>query len=412
MHRALPIAAIALSLGAFPAYARYASLVVDADSGEVLHSVNADSRNYPASLTKMMTLYLLFDELDAGRVHLTDHMPVSAHAAAQAPSKLGLAAGQTLEVEDAVLGLVTKSANDAAVTVAEFLGGSEPSFAERMTRKARELGMTQTQFRNASGLPNLGQVSSARDMATLARALIHNHAKEYHYFATRTFSYNGNLMTTHNHLMEHYQGADGIKTGFIAASGFNLVASAKRNGRRLIGVVFGGQSAAARDRQMAKLLDAGFLRTPGSSGVDMAEMPEQKDETEVNTENPTELKAVLKAMQAGKQRKLVATQPKPARQPHKMDDDDETAGDREDDNWGIQLGAFSKQAKAQQVAQTAVNRLGTLVSDGEISITHSKKGRHHGYRARIIGLAEEDAHQACRRLVKAHQTCKAFDASP
>ena len=242
------------------AHARYADIVVDADSGEVLHATDIDSRNFPASLTKMMTLYLLFDDLDTGRVHLTDRMPVSRHAASQIPSKLGVSPGQTLSVENALLGLVTKSANDAAVIVAEHLAGTESAFAQRMTLKAHELGMNKTTFKNANGVPNPGQKSTARDMATLARALIHNHAKQYHYFSTRQFIYQGEVMTNHNHLLEWYDGADGIKTGYIDASGFNLVASAKRQGRRLIGVVFGGPSADARDHQMAKLLDAAFER--------------------------------------------------------------------------------------------------------------------------------------------------------
>ena len=402
------VAAALFMLLASPAYAKYASMVVDADTGEVLHSVNADDRNYPASLTKIMTLYLLFDEMEAGTIHLTDRMPVSAHAAAQAPSKLGLAPGQTLMVQDAILGLVTKSANDAAVTVAEFIGGSESGFAERMTRKAHELGMRETQFHNASGLPNLRQISSARDMATLARALIHNHAKEYHYFSTRQFNYNGNLLNTHNHLMEHYEGADGIKTGYIAASGFNLVASAKRDGRRLIGVVFGGQSAALRDRHMAKLLDAAFARVPGSSGVELAELPEQQSVPAANASEP--VREVLKVMAAAKNGKVTLTPPKTAAQPRSARATaEDAAGDTDDENWGIRLGTFAQQAKAKQTADAALKKLGKLVSDGDVSVIRAK-GRHPLYRALVVGLPEDNAREACNRLRKAHQACKAFNA--
>ena len=213
------------------AFAKYASLVIDADTGEIFHASHIDDRNHPASLTKIMTLYLLFDDLDAGKVHLSNSMPVSAHAAGQIPSKLGLSPGDTISVETALLGMVTKSANDASVVLAEYLaGGSEQAFAARMNRKARELGMRVSEFHNANGTPNPHQISSARDMATLARALIHNHAKYYHYFSTRQFTYEGQVMNNHNHLMESYDGMDGIKTGFVAASGFNLVASAKRDG--------------------------------------------------------------------------------------------------------------------------------------------------------------------------------------
>jgi len=403
--------------GAQPAHAKYASMVVDADTGEVLHSVNADNRNYPASLTKMMTLYLLFDQIDAGKVHLTDHIPISAHASAQAPSKLGLRPGQSIEVEDAILGLCTKSANDVAVAVGEFIGGSEPAFAEIMTRKAHELGMRETTFRNASGLPNLGQFSSARDMVTLARALMHNHGREYHYFSTRTFTYNGETMRNHNHLMEWYEGTDGIKTGYIGASGFNLVASVKRNNRRLIGVVFGGTSAPARDRHMAKLLDAAFARTPGSAGLELAEMPEQTGTAGIDGEDEAPKRAahkaaaanddeedaptqhVMKAMAASKSAhaKLAAAKP---RHPAPVE-----AGDAEDDNWGIQVGAYAQQAKAKQAASAAMHKLGKLVADGDVSVAKAKQGHQQMFRARVVGLAEDDARTACKRLSKSHTSC-------
>jgi D-alanyl-D-alanine carboxypeptidase len=401
---------------AHPAEAKYASMVVDADTGEVLHAVNADNRNYPASLTKMMTLYLLFDQMEAGKVKLTDRMPVSAHAAGQAPSKLGLRPGQTLMVEDAILGLCTKSANDAAVTVGEFIGGSEPAFAELMTRKAHELGMRQTTFRNASGLPNLGQFSSARDMVTLARALMHNHGREYHYFSTHTFTYNGETMRNHNHLMEWYEGTDGIKTGYIAASGFNLVASVKRNDRRLIGVVFGGTSAPARDRHMAKLMDAAFARTPGSAGVELAELPQQTGDAEAEDDEDTATPAkhavahkvaaaddeekdaptkhVMKAMAASKVALAKPRHPAPVE-----------SGDAEDDNWGIQVGAYAQPAKAKQAAAAAMHKLGNLVSDADVAVSKAKQGRHMMYRARLVGLAEDDARAACKRLSKAHASC-------
>lgn len=409
-----------------PAEAKYASMVVDADTGEVLHAVNADNRNYPASLTKMMTLYLLFDALDRGQVKLTDRMPVSAHAAGQAPSKLGLRPGQTIEVEDAILGICTKSANDAAVVVAEFLGGTEPAFADMMTRKGREIGMRQTVFRNASGLPNLSHISSARDMATLARALLHNHPRQYHYFSTSQFTYNGETMRNHNHLMEWYEGVDGIKTGYIGASGFNLVASVKRDGRRLIGVVFGGQSATARDRHMAQLLDAAFAKAPGSTGVELAEMPEQQGEDDSVAATPAKTKrkvkaaaahhsdtrAVMKAMAAGQAGRLSASA-KPskvaARAKAAADDEEDASGDADEDNWGIQVGAYAQQAKAKEAVTTARHKLGKLVSDGEVSIARNK-GHHAPYRARLIGLSKETAREACRRLGKSGISCAIINA--
>jgi D-alanyl-D-alanine carboxypeptidase len=396
-------------------------MVVDAETGEVLHSVNADDHNYPASLTKMMTLYLLFDALDRGQVKLTDHIQVSAHASAQAPSKLGLRPGQTIVVEDAILGICTKSANDAAVVVGEFLGGSEPAFAEMMTRKARELGMRETVFRNASGLPNLSQFSSARDMTTLARALLHNHSRQYHYFSTQQFSYNGETMRNHNHLMEWYDGVDGIKTGYIGASGFNLVASVKRDGRRLIGVVFGGQSAAARDRHMAQLLDAAFARSPGTAGVELADMPEQKNEEEASPASVAKAKskaattqadyqAVMRAMASAKAGHVsVAAKPVKVARKAVVEDEDDASGDADEDNWGIQVGAFAQQAKAKEAAANARHKLGKLVADGEVSIARSK-GAHAPYRARLIGLPQDTAREACRRLSRNRISCAVVNA--
>ena len=418
---AFGLCGLLLTATARPAEAKFAAMVVDAETGEVLHAVNVDNRNYPASLTKMMTMYLLFDQIDAGRVKLTDRIPVSSHAAAQSPSKLGLRPGQTIEVEEAILGLCTKSANDVAVAMGEFLGGSEPAFAEMMTRKAHELGMRNTTFHNASGLPNLAQFSTARDMVTLARALQHNHPREYHYFSTRTFTYNGEPIHNHNHLMDWYEGTDGIKTGYIAASGFNLVASVKRGDRRLIGVIFGGTSGPSRDRQMAKLLDAAFARTPGSAGVEMAELPEQattaaNDDDEEDTPAAKPKHAVRKAVAASndddeedaptrKVMKAMAMKAKPVA--HKAPVE---AGDAEDDNWGIQVGAYTQQTKAHQAASSALHKLGNLASDGEVAVSKSKQGHHIMYRARIIGLAEEDARASCKRLSKAHESCSVLRA--
>jgi len=233
---------------------RFASIVVDANSGETLSSTNPDSLRHPASLTKMMTLYLLFERLDSGKMTLDTEMPVSAHAAAQDPTKLGLRPGQTIRAEDAIKGLVTKSANDAAVVIAEAIGGDEGDFARMMTRKARALGMTRTVYRNASGLPDDDQVTTARDQATLGRALQDRFPRYYRYFATRSFTFRGRTIRGHNHLLGSVDGVDGIKTGYIRASGFNLVTNLKRGNRHLVGVVLGGRSSGSRDATMRSLL--------------------------------------------------------------------------------------------------------------------------------------------------------------
>jgi D-alanyl-D-alanine carboxypeptidase len=243
-----------------PAYSpAYAAMVVDANSGRMLYGVNENEARYPASITKVMTLYLLFEQLERGRYRLDSPLMVSAFAQGQAPSKLGLRAGQTIEVEDAIKALVTKSANDVAVTVAENIGGSEDAFAEMMTQKARQLGMTRTVFRNASGLPDLRQVTTARDLVVLGRAIQERFPRYYAYFGTYSFAYRGALYRNHNKLLGQVTGVDGIKTGYTRLSGFNLLTSAKRgDGRHLIAVVLGGRSGAARDRQMATLV-SGYM---------------------------------------------------------------------------------------------------------------------------------------------------------
>ncbi|HEX5213795.1 MAG TPA: D-alanyl-D-alanine carboxypeptidase [Pseudolabrys sp.] len=233
----------------------YSSMVVDANSGAVLQATNADSLRHPASLTKIMTLYLLFERLEAGKIKMSTEMEVSPHAAEQAPSKLDLKPGQSIEVETAIRAIVTKSANDVAVVVAEALGGSEENFARQMTAKARALGMTHTVYRDASGLPNDEQITTARDMTILARAIQDRFPQYYPYFATRTFKYRGEEFRNHNHLLGRVDGVDGMKTGYIRDSGFNIVVSMRRSGRHLIAVVFGGHSASARDARVESLLD-------------------------------------------------------------------------------------------------------------------------------------------------------------
>jgi D-alanyl-D-alanine carboxypeptidase len=242
---------------------KYAALVMDADTNEILHSRNADDPRYPASLTKVMTLYLLFDAINAGEVSLNDRMTVSRNAAAQPPSNLKLKAGDKIKIEDAILALVTKSANDVAVVVAEHLGGTERKFAEQMTDKARELGLQNTTFKNASGLPNTAQKTTAYDLALLADALVENHAQYYHYFENKKFSWGRLVYKNHNELIGSVNGVDGIKTGYTRASGFNLMTSAERDGHRVIAIVLGGATAKSRDAHVEDLVEAAFAQLNG-----------------------------------------------------------------------------------------------------------------------------------------------------
>ncbi|ODN70000.1 D-alanyl-D-alanine carboxypeptidase [Methylobrevis pamukkalensis] len=252
------------------AAAKTAAIVVDTTTGKVLYQEDADARRYPASLTKMMTLYVLFEELDRGRYKLSSRLTATAHSAAMPPSKLGLRRGETISVEDAIKALVTKSANDVAATIGENVSGSERAFADRMTRTARAIGMRGTQFRNASGLPDVQQYTTARDMMILGVALQVRFPRYYDYFQTRSFVWKGRKIGNHNRLLGSVDGVDGIKTGYTRMSGFNLVSSIKRDGRKMVGVVLGGTSGASRDDKMRKLLAAYLPKASRGRGVDDA----------------------------------------------------------------------------------------------------------------------------------------------
>jgi D-alanyl-D-alanine carboxypeptidase len=254
------------AVAAVPASTAFSAIVVDANSGRTLYSAYEDGLRHPASITKVMTLYLLFEELDKGAMTLRTQIPISEHAAAQEPSKLGLAPGQTISVEDAIKAVVTRSANDVAVAIAEAIGHSEDNFADMMTRKAHALGMSSTVYRNASGLPNDEQVTTARDLTILARALEDRFPRYFHYFSTHQFEYAGEIIGNHNHLLGRVDGVDGIKTGYTRASGFNLLTSVHRDGRSLIAVVMGGRTAGVRDQIMENLIadhiaEASIVRT-------------------------------------------------------------------------------------------------------------------------------------------------------
>ncbi|BBO06890.1 MULTISPECIES: D-alanyl-D-alanine carboxypeptidase [Bradyrhizobium] len=272
---------------------KFASIIVDGNSGAVLQATSPDGIRHPASLTKIMTLYLLFERLESGKMKLDTEMPVSQHAADQDPTKLNLRAGQTIRVEDAIKGLVTRSANDAAVVIAEAIGGDEDDFAQMMTRKARSLGMSKTVYRNANGLPNDEQVTTARDQATLGRAIQERFPRYYRYFATATFNWRGQSIRNHNHLLGNVEGVDGIKTGYTRASGFNLVTSMRRGNRHLIGVVLGGRSGGSRDAIMRNLLAENLEK--GATTHTVAAVTERNGadaSTEVADASPTPARAV------------------------------------------------------------------------------------------------------------------------
>ncbi|WP_303981010.1 D-alanyl-D-alanine carboxypeptidase [Dongia mobilis] len=419
------VGATALGMSVQPASAKpvAASIVVDAVTGEVLSRSNADTITHPASLTKMMTLYMLFDALDQGTIKLNDRIKFSANAAGEPATNMNVKAGDQMSVETAILAMVVRSANDVSTAVGERLGGTETAFAKMMTAKARALGMNKTVFRNANGLPNPNQVTTARDMATLGIALLRDHPKYYGYFSRNSFVYRGNTYGGHNRVMKKFAGADGIKTGYIRASGFNLVSSAERNGRRLVGVVLGGTSAPIRDKQMVALLISGFKTNMGTGDVLMAKAPGSAGPAQLvpvvaaNDAAPVAAEPTMDEVVANA---LVPT-PKPTTRPEDSigtaiatmasvslapavsSPDSQsvaTVWSSDKNQFGIQVGAYSKFKPAQKAAERATKAVPTLLSDARIVID---QGNNTIYRARVFGLTKADAEAACKKL-KAKQT--------
>ncbi len=358
------------------------SIVVDHNTGAVLSESGADTVNYPASLTKMMTLYITFEALRAGRISLATRLPVSAEAARQPPSKLGLRPGSTIRVDEAIRALAVKSANDVAVVLAEAIGGTEARFAQLMSYRARELGMARTRFVNASGLPDELQRTTARDMALLAGRLVSDFPEYYGFFGLPYFVWRGRTYHNHNRLLTTYPGMDGLKTGYIRASGYNLAASAVRDGRRLVAVVLGGSSSAARNREMVRLLDEAFAGR--GAGAEIASQTQGSSQsTAVGGVAPTILPERSEAA-APTRRTTVAT-----RRP---------AGD-----FGVQLGAFRDRRAANQTARRYVRTLPTL--RGGTVVVGEPRSRSRMYAAQVVGLSRADALGACASLRRAGKPC-------
>ena len=370
------------------AHAKYASFIINENTKRIYHNANADTRNYPASLTKIMTLYLVFDALKSKKISMNSKFKVSKRATRQPPSKLNLSSGSNITVKNAILALVTKSANDVATVIAENLGKSERNFARLMTRKAKKLGMTRTTFRNASGLPNRGQLSTARDMATLGIAIRKNHPKFFKLFKTKSFIYKGIKYTNHNNLLGSYSGTDGIKTGYTNASGFNLVASVERNGQRIIGVVFGGKKARSRDKHMVTLLNKYFKTSLSKPLVRIAK--------------PSELPKIRpKIVMAEKNIKNFKIPPKITNNiiPNNVEED-----------WFIQIGAFKNRLNAHKAARNARNivpeQLGNLpASLSKITKSSTNNNLQYLWRVRFVELAENQARSVCAELWTSGLSC-------
>jgi D-alanyl-D-alanine carboxypeptidase len=409
---------------------KYASIVIDAETGVVLHERYADKALHPASLTKVMTLLMVFEAIEQGRIDLNDRIRISNHAAGMSPSKLGLAPGSSIKVKDAIYALVTKSANDIAAAVAEHLGGTESNFARMMTQRARELGMSRTVFKNASGLHNPGQVSSARDMATLARVVIVSHPDYYRYFSTKNFTYGNQSFHNHNRLMNSYQGMDGMKTGYIQPSGFNLVASAVRNNQRLIGVVFGGRTAQSRNDHMASLLNTGFAQV-NEIRIAHAKVPLPPHKPGILTAlNAINTAGSTNQGQGPVVQKLAFNESKFAEGQFSEllgEGDYDPAATRRIETglmaiaaikgegtlyqdapatqlpvteaaWAVQVGAFKSRAATDQALHKTIKTLPRQFADAQPAIAPLKTKDGWLFRARLGGLTKDEAFKACRYL--------------
>jgi len=369
------------------ARSRYAELVIDGKSGRVLIARNVDDRKYPASLTKIMTLYMLFELLDKGTLRLDQNLKTSRRAAGQPASKLGLRQGERITVRQAILALVTKSANDVATMVAETIAGSEFKFALMMTQRARDLGMSRTTFRNASGLPNRRQKSTARDMARLAMAIRRDFPDYFEFFSRTSFRFHGNTYNTHNNLLGKIRGVDGIKTGYIRASGFNLVTTASRDEGRLVGVLFGGRSAKSRDKRMQTLLARGFKYLKrGSPKSKPAQYirPRGRLDGFGHVPVPKHKPQYFGLAVASGDTKTTQSYPL---------------------GWSIQIGAFRHAASAQNHFAKLSRIVPNLLSLAKLSIDVIEYRRSITYRARLHSMDERQAKDLCRRIRNAKFDC-------
>jgi D-alanyl-D-alanine carboxypeptidase len=450
---AMILIVLVISAGSAPALAntKYAAVVMDYATGEILHSRRGDVPLFPASLTKMMTLMMLFDGLERGDLRFDTRLPVSRRAADMPASKLGLSAGSTITVEQAIQAMTVRSANDVAVVIAEALAGSESRFAEVMTARAKALGMRNTVFKNASGLPNSQQKSTARDMALLAHRLIRHYPQYYRYFSQESFTFGGRTYRGHNHLVRSYRGMDGLKTGYTRASGFNLASSAVRSGQRAIVVVFGGRSAKTRDAEVVRLMDLAFDRLRQRAPEPLvASLPRPKPGTEMPVAaaaaapvaavwsgdepilpepRPAELDgeeaaaasyaSVLDALPAAARAAILepaAEAPLPSPNPKPTEiGSGLVAGAAKAPAQGayaIQVGAYHDPNQARRAALGATELVPQLLLLGDIEISPLQGRRQMVYRARVAGFERAMAERACSLLVAKRQECLVIHTGP
>jgi len=388
--------------------AKYAAIVVDARSGEVLYSKREDAPRYPASITKVMTLYLTYEALAAGKLSLEDRVVFSPHAAAQAPTKLGLRAGDSVSVAEAIQAMCTLSANDAAVAMAEKLGGTEQRFATLMTLRAQELGMQNTHFANANGLPDSRNLSTARDIAILSRAVMRDYPQYYHFFSQTTFAFRGRVIGNHNHMLNDVPGVDGLKTGFTNASGFNIAISGVKDNRRLIVVVLGGPTRISRDQTATGLLLTGFdvmRRRSLGERIEVAqnffEPPALAGQTEPQVQQGDALDDSLRVVLASapppsRASKIQIVEPKNVPKLSGKEKADKAGG-----KWVVKVGTFKSRTDAREQVATIGKKFGQHFDDKRGSA--DKDGRK--FAAQFAGLTEKEARDACKALKAKKQPC-------
>ena len=378
---------------------KYAAIVIDADTGTVLHEAHADATRHPASLTKMMTLYMTFEALDQGKLRMSQQLRASARAAGMPQTNISLREGDRISVKDAIVALVVRSANDAAVVLAEALGGTEYQFAVKMTQRGRQLGLKKTRFLNASGWPNKQQITTARDMATLGLRLREDFPHYYHFFNETKFRYNGRTYTGHNRVMEDTPGVDGIKTGYINMSGFNLVSSIKRDGYSLVAVVLGGRTSRSRDDHMRDLLRRS-MRQIAQMRPPIGETRFAKGSAPVPVFKPgTEQATIAQTAATAEDVSLSFA----AANEHM-----ETAGRSKraiGQEWGIQVGAFTESRDAFMAAINAMNIAANELEGSEINVVDPNGQSNRIYRARIANMTEVQARRACKKLIQHRENC-------
>ncbi|MGL4406154.1 MAG: SPOR domain-containing protein [Notoacmeibacter sp.] len=414
---ALLAVSIALTPVAANAAAKGAVVVIDANTGKTLYSESADAQRFPASLTKMMTLYLVFERLKSGKLSKDSRVVFSKRAANASPSKLGVKAGASISIDQAILALVTKSANDVAIAVAEKIAGSESDFAELMTRKARQLGMSRTTFRNASGLPNANQVTTARDMARLGIALREHYPRYYSYFETRSFTFAGRKMANHNKLIGRVEGVDGIKTGYTNASGFNLVTSAQDGGRSIVAVVMGGKSGGSRDARMRQLVAAYLKKGSKNDQGDLVaavEAPKNVDPIQ-DVEVAILDVAPIKKQKPAKNVAVAAYAEEPVKRPSvglgKIDETVTASVKSEQEQpspggWMVQIAAADSVDGAEALLKKARAKAGKSVGSATNFIQQTEKNGQTLHRARFAGFASQQAAvNACNALKKQKVSC-------